>query len=194
MKLPTKIASAVTGVLAITLLVSPAIAEAHVLKEDNGISSVMHIDPDDNPVAGVKTTLDFDFGNTSGDFSITNYHIKATLTENNKVVETTTVNSAYFGSTTQSIATVMFPRVDVYQLNITGSARNKSMPSFAVSYLIRVASSINGTHNSQGNSSVVILLSATSLILLVMTAVYVIYEGKRYANTSNKKQAKEKVI
>jgi hypothetical protein len=178
--------SLVAALLVAIMALSPAIAEAHVLKEDNGISSVLHIDPDDNPIAGSKTTLELQFGNSSGDFSLNNYHIGIKVSEDNKTIQTTSVASAYFGSASQGVAYVTFPRIDVYQVTVSGVSNQKAVASFSVNYLVRVATAANGTQMSKSNATTVALLSGTSLILVVMVAGYQIVGGKRYVAPKKK--------
>ncbi len=46
-------------IIAAVLVVLPHIGFAHILSTDGRIGAVMHIDPDDNPIAGQPTKVLF---------------------------------------------------------------------------------------------------------------------------------------
>jgi hypothetical protein len=179
--------SAVVFIITTSSLLMAPLVSAHVLKENNGISSVMHIDPDDNPVAGVPTTLDFEYGNSSGSFLLNDYEIDVKVTGNSKVVQTATVQPAYFGSASEGDAMVQFPKIGIYNVIETGKALNSGATPFQVTYLVRVATSKNGSVTMGHGSGVeVLLLSATGLLLLAMIAGRQISAGKKYIKPQGK--------
>lgn len=55
------------------------LARARGLQSDNGVSAVLHITPDDDPLAGVATVIGLEFNSTIAGFDLNNYKVDATL-------------------------------------------------------------------------------------------------------------------
>ena len=88
--------------LAMALVLVPAKASAHVLISDTSrhVGAVLHITPDDDPVAGEPSGLFFDIQNT--DVSHDNYSFSLTITNTEGeqalvpiIVSGTTVSASY---------------------------------------------------------------------------------------------------
>jgi hypothetical protein len=171
---------------AIGLLFSSGVAEAHVLKEDNGYSAVLHIDPDDEPLAGQPTRLNFLMDSQNGGFSQNSYHIGLVIMANGKVLQRSTVEPAEFGDAGDGIATFTFPSLNVYTLTLNGVLASNNSQQFHMVYLVRVAGSVGADGNvtasqAASNGAQVVILSAGSLAILGLISFAVINQGKRYA-------------
>jgi hypothetical protein len=124
--------------LASALLASPGHASAHILKQNNGVLSVMHIEPDDKPLADELTTILIDFDTTSGAFHIADCDCKIALTEAGKVIPATALVPAFTGTNFEATSKVTFPKPDVYHLVVSGTSKDHLFGNFSVSYDIRV--------------------------------------------------------
>ncbi|HVX23898.1 MAG TPA: hypothetical protein VG992_00950 [Candidatus Saccharimonadales bacterium] len=167
----------VAGLMALT----PGLAAAHVLKTDNGVSAVLHIPPEDNPVAGQATELEVSFGDIHDAFSLADCHCSVTVQLAGRTLTKTTPQPALAGATLDSVAVVRFPNPAVYNVIVAGSSRDGAFPHFRLVYPVRVISK-TGTNNQRRSaaSEEVLIISAASLIVLGMVAVNAIRTGGRY--------------
>jgi hypothetical protein len=176
------------AMLVLLLGTQSGVAFAHVLKTDNGVSAVLHIDPDDNPIAGVPTTLSLTYGTDKGSFQLGDCSCGVRVIENNKGVATTHVQPAYFGSAAEGNAIVTFPDIGIYNVIVSGSAADHSIPTFSMNYLVRVASSATSTTNK--SNSQIVIISLASLIAVGIVAKVQIERGNRYKQVKPKKGTK----
>ena len=130
----TGIATVFTAMI-IVLAVSTT-ASAHVLKTDNQIGAVFHIEPDDNPESGTPVTYQLVFNDTSGRFKLTDCTCTVTLQNNQGTVKSETIQT---NRTHDVHQTVTFPEADVYTLIVRGEPKQAgAFQSFRLSYSIRV--------------------------------------------------------
>jgi hypothetical protein len=166
-------------VLVGTAMIVPA--EAHVLKEDNGITNVLHIPPEDNPIAGQNTELDFSFYDQKDAFSIEDCNCDVLMQSNGKTIQSTVVRPYAKGAELTGLADVRFPKIGIYNLVIKGSSKTNAFPNFQLIYLERVATSANGQSLPKStNGSEPVLIGVASLVILGMVASSAIANGKRY--------------
>lgn len=165
-------------------LLQTSSAGAHVLEQDNGVSAVLHIVPDDVAVAGRPTRLEFEFGGSHGSLDVSACKCNLTLKDNGRVVQKTALGSAG-GSGGTASATVIFPQIGVYDLAVAGQATGDHATSFSLDFTVRVAESQAAAGNSTAGLEV-ILVSLTSFILLVLIAVRLLIDGGRYKRKSKK--------
>lgn len=166
-----------------TLLVaaSPGVASAHVLKEDNGISALLHIEPDDNPVAGQPTVLKLDFGDRNDAFNLVHCRCQLQLAVNeDQVIKTVTLAPGPNGGTLDTTATVTFPKIDKYDVILKGQATDGSFPDFHLDYDVAVDTA--STVNKGVSGSDVLLLSGAALIAFVP----LIFLGLKYGSRAKK--------
>lgn len=161
------------------ITVTPAVA--HVLKTDNGITAVLHIPPEDNPVASQPTELDFSFSDNKNAFNLNDCNCQVAVKSNGKVLQTTSIRPALAGATLEGVAKVQFPAVGVYDLVVTGSPKAQNFASFQLDFLERVTGSANGVPATSGNGSSVLIISAGSLIILGMVGYTTIQRNRTYA-------------
>src|SRR5579885_451375 len=92
---------------------------AHVLKSDGSIGAVMHIDPNDDPVANSPATFFFEIKDKTNKFTPQNCDCRVDIYENGKVIYS---DSLFVGSSFNNISSPVFqytfPQKDVYQVQV----------------------------------------------------------------------------
>ena len=161
-------------------------AEAHVLKQDNGIAAVMHIEPDDNPLANQPIKIALSFASSQGGFNLAHCRCQAAIIQNTKQLQQVALKPALAGATLEAGATLTFPTAGVYDLNVTGAPTDGSFSSFKLDYLLRVASPLSDHSVNSSSSSGVLLIGFGSVIILSMIGYTLIRGGGRYATKSRK--------
>jgi hypothetical protein len=172
-------------------------AAAHVLKQDNGISGVLHIPPEDDPSAAQPTELNLSFGDARDAFSLADCNCTVVVKTSTgagsiaRVVETAPLHPYYSDSTLDSKTSVTFPTIGVYNVIVKGSARDSKFPAFQLDYLVRVATSADGsTAPANNNGTAVVFISVSSLIILGMIAYTNMRVGGRYVTPSKETRKK----
>jgi hypothetical protein len=174
------------SILALTILCIGTfgnMASAHVLKQNNGVSAVLHIAPYDAPVSGKPIQVKFDFSNTAGTFSLTDYRIRVQVRASDKSVQTYDVKPEFFGTSTQGLATIIFPNPDVYSLNLIGMS-SVDGSRFTIPYDVRVTPGTDIEMNYHKNDQILVV-GVTGVIIIVtftMVAVKQLIAGKRYSS------------
>jgi hypothetical protein len=166
------------------VIVGPASrVQAHVLQSDNGVSAVLHITPDDDPIAGVPTVIGLEFNSTTPGFSLSQYATDVTVQGSSVTASEPPVTISSDSDTPlYGTAQVTFPEPGSYTLTVHGVPTGSGQ-AFAIPYEIRaeqpqtIASQTSGT-NSAGFDSV--MVGAASLGLLGIVAQYQIRQGGRY--------------
>jgi hypothetical protein len=175
--------------LAAVLVALPGIglgtASAHVLKQSNGISGVLHIPPDDNPKAGEVTTLGISFGDKTGAFGLQDCDCKVAIAQDGKTLQTVVPVPALEGATLDSYSKVTFPKVGVYDVVATGTSKTGAFPTFKLDYAVRVASAAGGdlasTTASSSTNLTPIIIGLGTFALIAVVAYGAIGQGGRYA-------------
>ena len=170
---------------------SAGVASAHVLKQDNGITGVLHIPPEDNPLAGQPTELDVSFDSVGNVFNITHCDCKVVIKNNTTTLQTVALGPIASGAELDAKAVVQFPAIGVYDVVIGGTAQDHSFHKFTLDYVVRVASSVNATAPVKTQSQDILILSIGSLGVLAVVGYMSISSGGRYrraaVKSSNKK-------
>jgi hypothetical protein len=172
------------SVLAVVLLTTGGpvpYAAAHELEENNGVSAVLHIAPDDNPYARQETFFNFDFVSKAAGFDVRYCACKASVQTESGRLQTASVISSN-DSATAGHAVLTFPEAGVYKVNVRGFTSAELRQRFELTYTVRVAAAVNQTDTARARAASwqVILLSLTSLILLTVVASEMIRRGGRY--------------
>lgn len=126
----------------------PSPVLAHTLVTDNNIGAVMHIDPDDDPVAGSPANFFFEFKDKQNRFDPSKCScVAAIYQQGQKIFSQSLFQDNSSPSLSNSSFSYTFPDKDVYELKVTGSPINgASFQSFALTYDIRV-SRVSGDPN-----------------------------------------------
>jgi len=117
-------------------LVTPAMASAHVLKTDDTIGAVLHIRPDDAPIANTPVTYVLSFQNNGGNFSLKNCDCSISYVTNGKTVKHAPLVAS---SSMSSENSVTFPQPAVYVFRVTGMPKaGATFEPFMLEYTVRV--------------------------------------------------------
>lgn len=175
-------------VLAVLILVSlgSAPVSAHVYETNNGVSAILHIKPDDRPIAGKAVPINFLLSNDVGGFSLNRYKVQLNLIQDGAVKFTAPIKPLFFGSATEGETMATFPTVGVYTVQAVGKPTEASVPPFTLNFTVRVADAVGVA--TKGDGGATLLLSAFSVILLAMIATKLIQNGGKYrAKTASPK-------
>lgn len=116
-------------------------AKAHELKTDGSISVLLHINPDDDPIAGQLSELLFLTQDKEKRFNTENCDCYASVSYNNETMFTSPLfkaNSSYRGIFAPAIP-YTFPQKGIYTVRLTGEPKNISgFQSFSISYDVRI--------------------------------------------------------
>ncbi len=121
------------------ILLMPSSVYAHILATDKSIGAVLHVNPNDEPIANRVATFVFEFKDRNNKFQSTDCDCSFAIKNNGKTIysqplfqdDTTTDNHAAISYT--------FATPDVYQIIAIGKPRNKTdFQPFTLSWDIRV--------------------------------------------------------
>ncbi len=107
-----------TALLIAGIISQPLTAHAHVLLTDDSgqTGAILHINPDDDPVAGEPSTLFFDIQNQS--FSSHAHQVSLTVTDEEGVAADVPVSVA----NSSASATYIFPAQGAYRITLSAAA------------------------------------------------------------------------
>ncbi len=114
--------------------------EAHILKTDENIGAVLHIDPDDDPIAHEQSSFFFEFKDKENKFKPENCDCTFSITEDKKEIYS---QSLFQNNTNPSLASASifytFPEKNIYQVTIIGKPTSpNAFQPFTLLYDIRV--------------------------------------------------------
>lgn len=116
--------------------VTPAVVSAHVLKTDNTIGAVLHIRPDDAPIANTSVTYVLSFQKNGGNFSLKNCDCSVSYITNGKTIKRAPLVAS---SSMSSENVITFPKPAVYVFRVTGAPKaGATFESFTLEYTVRV--------------------------------------------------------
>ncbi len=137
---------AVIILLIIYALFSPVKIFAHVLESNGSVGAVLHITPEDDPIAGEQSGFFFEFKDKENKFNPKDCDCNIYILQNGKEIYS---SNLFQGNTDPSLDNASlfytFPKKDVYKIKIIGSPISKDkFQKFTLEYDIRV-SRINTT-------------------------------------------------
>lgn len=123
------------------ILLYPTPVSAHILATDGSIGAVLHTDPDDDPIAGIKTGLYFAFKDKQNKFQPAICNCTFYVYEGGQMIYYNILLSDTPNPTLDNIAVFYtFPKKDVYQVIVSGTPQTTgAFQSFSLKYDIRVA-------------------------------------------------------
>lgn len=165
----------------VTLSIGQGRAAAHELKENNGVSAVLHVPPDDNPVSGKQTLLYFGFDSNNPTFNLAYCKCQVSFQASDNRQQTTPITPDS-EDPTNGYANVTFEKPGAYVLKIRGLASDQPDDYFNFEYTLRVAAGATAaeTLSRKTASLQVILLSVTALVILGAAASEMIRRGDHY--------------
>ncbi len=128
------------SILILGLFIFPNHSFAHVLRVDHNIGAVLHIDPDDDPIANEASTFYLEIKDKTGKFKPEDCSCIYIISENGKQI----YSDAIFSRTTANglsapVFTFVFAKRDVYALTIEGQPTTQGeFQKFTLTYDIRV--------------------------------------------------------
>lgn len=133
------------------------IVSAHTLKTDGMIGVIMHIDPDDDPIAGQSANFYFEFEDKQNKFQPSLCNCQVTIAEGGQhIFSQTLAKTVSTGSMTgNGDFSFIFPKEDVYQLTLRGQPKTPgAFQPFTLEYDIRVdrSSSSAATSSTSGST------------------------------------------
>lgn len=168
--------------LTFLLLCNVQDSEAHVLKTDGTIGAVLHIDPNDEPVAGLPSSFFLEFKDTDGKFSSQNCDCHATIYESGKLI----YSQPIFQNSDEGGFSYTFPQKDVYIVTVNGKPKDGTgFTPFTLTYDIRVAKDGNVAKNSTSFASWLPTHMYALLfggIILLSGGIFLVYKLKTKRN------------
>lgn len=172
-------------------LVSAKPAEAHFLATDGNIGAILHVDPNDEPVAGSPASFFFEFKDKQNKFQPSNCNCTFEIDENGKTIfyQNLFANNS---SPSLSNASVFytFPKLDVYEIKVIGApiTPNAFQP-FTLIWYFRV----DEYANQNGSSNPLINFFAVHLVHIIPLALIGIgFLAYIYFNSGNHKNGRPK--
>jgi hypothetical protein len=129
----------------------PILAEAHFLVTDKNIGAVLHVEPNDEPVAGKPASFFFDFKDKQNKFTPQNCDCTFEIDENGKDIFS---QALFHNETNPSLATASvtyaFHQRGVYQVKVIGKplTPNEFQP-FTLTWDFRIDQAVNKQDASQ---------------------------------------------
>lgn len=188
-------------VIAIVFWGSAAPAFAHVLKTDNAIGAVMHVTPDDDPVAGDDTTFFFDIKDKNNKFNSQACECTVTIFKGSEQIKQADLyQSGGTGGLETPLFTYVFPQRGIYVIQISGKPKiADAFQAFTIKYDLRVdkenkakvAATSPGNNNAaaplehkQNHALHYILLGGAALVI-----VYLVIKNKKKKKQSTNKNS-----
>ncbi len=114
--------------------------QAHVLKTDNSVGAVIHIDPEDDPIAGEVSNIYFEFKDKNGDFKASECDCQFIVKkEGQEIFRTALFGAGDEPNLTSSAVSYTFPDKNIYQIEVSGKPTTGELFSpFTLRYDIRV--------------------------------------------------------
>jgi hypothetical protein len=168
-------------VTAMFLCVGQGSASAHELKEDNGISAVLHIVPDDNPKSGEDTLFYFYFSSQQPGFDLGYCKCQVSWQASDARLRSVPVTPEG-NSQDNGYATLSFDEPGVYDVVVRGLAAADPSHGFELTYRVRVtpgtAAAAAAARRMAGWQ--IVLLSLSSLVITGVVAAEGIRRGSHY--------------
>lgn len=171
----------ITTCLLISLSFFIPTVKAHELKRYGSISVLIHINPDDDPVAGQPSELLFLTSDKDKKFNAEHCNCQASVSYNNEILFSSPLikaNSSYRGIFAPAIP-YTFPHKGIFTVTLTGEPKTPNdFQPFAISYDIRVEKDAS-TPKDAGRGIWDYLVAVASLIVIY-------YFLKRFFITKNR--------
>ncbi len=114
-------------------LASSSTVSAHFQEMDGSVSALVHIIPDDSPIVGEKSVVEFAITDSHGKFDALQCNCSVSLRRNGSEIVTVPLSDT-------SSAQLVFPQRGVYELILIGTPKDGStFQPFSLSYDVRVS-------------------------------------------------------
>ncbi len=162
------------------LLLFPKIVSAHVLEVDGNIGGVLHIAPDDDPVAGQNTSIVVELKDKSSQFSSVHCDCTYSLVRSGKTILSESLFTQANTDSTVHLA-FTFPEKDIYTLEIVGKPKQPGQfQEFHLNYLIRVDKEISPQVPEMNHSTIPLPIIVGVFISVVIVGIFLVKGKKKY--------------
>ncbi len=177
-------------VLLVISFLLPRPVEAHVLKTGGTIGAVMHVDPDDDPIAGSKSTFYLDFKDTTNRFKPEQCDCTLSIFQNGKEIYSQDLFENTNSPTLTSVAVVYtFPTRGEYTLKVSGKPYTAgTFKPFSLTYDIDVDQQAAKT---PGSSQSIWISGIYSGAILIISITFIIFFVRRFKKKQWQKTKQE---
>lgn len=149
----------------------PVTTSAHTLESDGGIGGVLHIQPDDNPIAGVQTSMNIAIKDGAGKFKAQDCNCNYEFKLGDTVAATKVANG--------TATSYLFPEPGVYNITLRGQPKaGASFQQFSLSFVVRVEQSAVGS-TAYGSQNIYRLVLFAVLVTGIVGGVLVFSTRKK---------------
>jgi hypothetical protein len=159
---------------------------AHILASDKNIGAVLHVNPNDDPIAGSQTSFFFEFKDKENKFRPDNCDCTFSIIENEREIY---AQPLFQDNTDPSLSNASvsytFPQKDVYRVKVIGKplSENDFQP-FTLTWDFRVDKQVNQT--SQTNNTSTKLLNYIIVLGLVIIIIIGFFIAKLVVHKKEK--------
>ncbi len=162
----------------VSLLFAP-LASAHILQSNGSIGAVLHIDPEDDPIAKQQAGFFFEFKDKEQKFKPENCECTFKIIEGGKEMYSQRLfQNNQNPSLSNASVLYTFPQKDIYQVIVTGKplAPNSFQP-FTLTYDIRVTREATKSSSPVQNTNwfsthIIHLIGGIIILLFVLKSIY----------------------
>lgn len=179
-----------SSVLVLTVLILAGFNQpvsAHELKISNGTSAVLHVLPDDQPVAGQSSEMDFSFGASKSGFELSacDCGVDVTMDEGKTLVKKLPLTPSAPGATLTSVVPITFTKPGVYDVLVHGKARAGQFKDFSLKYDVTVGAADGavasaGTIAISDKKQIVAISTLGGAVVLFIIVLNVVRRSSRY--------------
>lgn len=149
------------------------LAQAHLLATDGSIGAVLHVDPNDQPIAGSQASFFFEFKDKENTFDPTHCDCTFSVAEGGKTIFSQPLfQNAPSPSLTNASVFYTFPQKDVYQVKVVGKPTTPNgFQPFTLTWNFRVDQTANtSTQQSSfwATHMVHIIIAAVGIVALIL--------------------------
>lgn len=151
------------------IILVPFSASAHFHETDGGISILLHVNPDDDPIVGELATFFVEIRDQENRFKPEQCECSAEILRNGEtLLKTKLFQSQADNILASPVFSYTFPESDIYNVTVTGnpSVKNAFQP-FQIEYDLRVAREDSGGKNN----SLWLVLGGAAGIVIVSTGL-----------------------
>lgn len=114
----------------------PVKLNAHELAEDNSVAAILHIDPEDKPIAGIEQKLIFSFNDSSKIFNLENCDCELNIFEGSSLVDQIKLNIV---ASTISENSYIFKNSGRHYIKLIGNPKDDAFEPFEIDYEVNVS-------------------------------------------------------
>ncbi len=150
---------------------------AHFVLNNNNVGVLIHIDPDDAPIAGQIAHIHLNFQDKTGELNSSNCNCSLTITSDGKKLATVPISNLT-GSEMNFMTEYVFPQKGIYSLTIQGTIDTKKQVSFKMNYDLRVDREDTPTTSTMTQTNTLSPLTLTALALIALFVFGVLFYSR----------------